>query len=261
MATPYACSSCQSFGADQKKSISSGRNLVVCIDGTSQQFGEKNTNIIELYNQMLKDSTQLTYYNSGIGTYAKPSKMTPGHWKRVMDSEIDLAIAWNFDRIVKAAYRWLSQHYQEGDRIYLFGFSRGAYQVGLIHKGNEEQIPFAYSLYEHSSHDDLKQEAREGEKPIISNHALEKSLSTEQTPVSENSVARCAEQCDKFPQTGQTSAMSEQAASSAQRDNRRSLPERFKVAFSRKVRVHFVGVWDTVSSIGVIRGKNLPWNR
>jgi len=27
---------------------STGRNLVVCIDGTSNQFGKKNTNVIEL---------------------------------------------------------------------------------------------------------------------------------------------------------------------------------------------------------------------
>ncbi|OBZ69034.1 hypothetical protein A0H81_10989 [Grifola frondosa] len=99
----------------------------------------------------------LTYYNSGIGTYAKPSKKTLGNWLRVLGHKIDLAIAWNFDRIVKGAYRWLSENYQEGDRIFLFGFSRGAYQVralaaminkvGLIRKGNEEQIPFAYELY------------------------------------------------------------------------------------------------------------------
>jgi hypothetical protein len=27
----------------------------------------------------------------------------------------------NFEKIVIAAYRWLSENYQEGDRIYLFG--------------------------------------------------------------------------------------------------------------------------------------------
>ena len=72
----------------------------------------------------------------------------------------------NFEPIVLDAYRWLADHYEDGDRIYLFGefarlglirvsyfpgFSRGAYQVrvlsamidrvGLIHKGNNKQIP------------------------------------------------------------------------------------------------------------------------
>jgi uncharacterized protein (DUF2235 family) len=67
----------------------------------------------------------------------------------------------NFDKVVKRAYRWLSDNYQDGDRIFLFGeiclaiyiypcrafshwsndrvgFSRGAYQVralaGMINK-------------------------------------------------------------------------------------------------------------------------------
>ncbi|KAF8878556.1 hypothetical protein BD779DRAFT_1772141 [Infundibulicybe gibba] len=50
-----------------------GRALVVCLDGTSNQFGRNNTNVIELYDRIVKSENQLTYYNSGIGTYAKPS--------------------------------------------------------------------------------------------------------------------------------------------------------------------------------------------
>ncbi|KDQ34115.1 hypothetical protein PLEOSDRAFT_1011627, partial [Pleurotus ostreatus PC15] len=178
------------------------RNIVVCIDGTSNQFGQKNTNVIELYHQLDKDNTQRTYYNSGIGTYAKPSMRSLKYVKLRLDNKIDLAIAWNFERIIMAAYRWLVDNYKDGDRIFLFGFSRGAYQVrtiaamiekvGLIHKGNEEQIPFAYELY-----------------------------------------------------AGQT-AQDPDAIS-------------FKQTFSRKdVKVHFIGAWDTVSSIGVVRDKSLP---
>ncbi|KAJ8690155.1 hypothetical protein PTI98_011613 [Pleurotus ostreatus] len=68
-----------------------------------------------------------------------------------------MAVATTFDRNVFKAYEWLSENYKEGDRIYLFGFSRGAYQVrvlagmiervGLLHKGNYTHIPSAYKLY------------------------------------------------------------------------------------------------------------------
>ncbi|KAF8870036.1 hypothetical protein BD779DRAFT_1632606 [Infundibulicybe gibba] len=184
-----------------------GRALVVCLDGTSNQFGENNTNVIELYDRIIKDKKQLTYYNSGIGTYAKPSWRSFGYWRQVVSNKIDTAIAWNFEKILLGAYRWLSANYEEADRIYLFGFSRGAYQVralagmiekvGLILPGNEEQIPFAYQLYADHKSDKYK------------NRAL-----------------------------------------------------RFKDTFSRKsrsgVRVHYLGVWDTVSSIGVARSKSLP---
>lgn len=136
------------------------RNLVVCIDGTSNQFGRKvrpltlyyskrdtsyhsskNTNVIELYRLLDKDETQLTFYNSGIGTYATPSWKSWAYRKQQFDHKLDLAIAWyvllffshgifcvqchalyrNFERIVQIAYRWLSEQYREGDQIFLFG--------------------------------------------------------------------------------------------------------------------------------------------
>ncbi|KAJ2935963.1 hypothetical protein H1R20_g1129, partial [Candolleomyces eurysporus] len=49
-----------------------------------------------------------------------------------------------------------------------------------------------------------------------------------------------------------------QAAQVGSTDEQVSMAQRFKEAFSRKnVRVHFVGVWDTVSSIGIARGKRM----
>ncbi|KZP27354.1 hypothetical protein FIBSPDRAFT_730839, partial [Athelia psychrophila] len=180
-----------------------GRILAVHIDGTSNQFGQHSTNVIQLYSQIIKDDSQITYYNSGIGTYAAPSWKSLNYWKQVVDNSVDLGIAWNFEKIVINAYRWVADNFQPGDRIFLFGFSRGAYQVralaamihkvGLIYKGNEEQIPFAYEVY--ADHNSEPPEA---------------------------------------------------------------MSKRFKDTFSRDVRVHFVGVWDTVSSIGIVRGKNLP---
>ncbi|CAE6346410.1 unnamed protein product [Rhizoctonia solani] len=193
------------------------RKLIVCIDGTSNQFSEKNTHVVELYSRIKKDETQLTYYNSGIGTYARPFWWSFAYQKQQMLNQIDLAIAWqviqstgqgsqrltqfdrNFEKVVLGAYRWLADTYEPGDQIFLFGFSRGAYQVrtlaamiqrvGLIYPGNQEQIPFAWSIY---SNED-------------------------------------------------TSA------------------EKFKEAFCRqKVNLHFVGVWDTVASVGILPRKPFP---
>ncbi|KIJ94689.1 hypothetical protein K443DRAFT_351189 [Laccaria amethystina LaAM-08-1] len=135
------------------------RNLIVCIDGASNQFGDKNTNIMELYNLLSKkvEDNQRTWYNSGIGTYAQPCWKSFNYYKRVLYHKIDSAISWDFEPTILAAYRWLSDNYENDDCIFLFGFSRGAFQVrvlsamiekvGLIYKGNEMQIPFAYELY------------------------------------------------------------------------------------------------------------------
>ncbi|KAH7925809.1 hypothetical protein BV22DRAFT_1104761 [Leucogyrophana mollusca] len=196
------------FSCIHCKATTDGRNLIVTLDGTSNQFGQYNTNVIELYDRAYKDKTQLTYYNSGIGTYARPSFASFTYWKQVLDNTIDLAIAWNFERVVLGAYRWLSDNYEPGDKIFLFGFSRGAYQVrtlagmlqevGLILRGNEEQIPFAYELYA-----DLKGRRMDREAGF-------------------------------------------------------DMADRFKRTFSQEAAVHFLGAWDTVSSIGVVRSKSLP---
>ncbi|KDR67100.1 hypothetical protein GALMADRAFT_80066 [Galerina marginata CBS 339.88] len=193
-----------------------GRNLVVCIDGTSNQFSKENSNVVELYSRLVKDADQLTYYNSGIGTYVKHSEgwrswLSLFSWWQAFVHAIDMATAWTLKSKVLSAYQWLSENYEDGDRIFLFGFSRGAYQVrviagmlelvGLLYKGNNEQIPFAYELYTNSISDDRRSDEKK-QKPL------------------------CAH---------------------------------FKRTLSRpNVRAHFVGTWDTVSSVGIFRGRRLP---
>ncbi|KZP16520.1 hypothetical protein FIBSPDRAFT_748635 [Athelia psychrophila] len=179
------------------------RNLVICIDDTSNKSGTTNTNVVELYSQILQEESgeQLTYYDSGIGTSATPSWKSWSYLKQVVDNKIDLLIAWNLEKVIIGAYRWLSNHYREGDKIFLFGFSRGAFQVralagmvetvGLILPGNQAQIPLAYELY-------------------------------------------------------------------AAGDKHMAIASKFKRTFSRKyVRVHFVGVWDTMSTVGLVRRKKM----
>ncbi|KAI0044632.1 WD40 repeat-like protein [Auriscalpium vulgare] len=205
-----------------------GRNLVVCIDGTANQFSEKNTNVVELYSCLDKDAEQLTYYDSAIGTYVNDSKWSPSYWKQVASNTIDMAIAWNFKRIILSAYQWLSENYQEGDKIFLFGFSRGAYQVrviagmiekvGLLHKGNNNQIPFAYELYVSTT---SRQKRADKKAPTQSKTKPGKNTKT---------IKKEEALCNRFKQT----------------------------LCRADVRVHFVGTWDPVSSIGFARGPSLP---
>ena len=109
-----ACSDAEPNSSCTHKS--DGRNLIVCIDGTSNQFGAKvflccyfltiayqhlqNTNVIELYNLILKEEgdNQLCWYNSGIGTYARSSWKSLKYYKQVLYHKIDLAIAWCVQR-------------------------------------------------------------------------------------------------------------------------------------------------------------------
>lgn len=77
---------------------------------------------------------------------------------RKIETTIDMGLATSFDSHVIAGYRFLMRYYNEGDRIYIFGFSRGSFtarflarmvsHVGILSRGNDEMVPFAYKVYQ-----------------------------------------------------------------------------------------------------------------
>ena len=107
-------------------------NIVVCCDGTWNTPTEMDhglpspTNVVKLYNALVRD-TQRVYYHPGVGTGRN-------WWSHLVGG----GTGEGLDQNIKSAYRWLARHYSAGDRIFLFGFSRGAYTVrslcGLITK-------------------------------------------------------------------------------------------------------------------------------
>ncbi|KAH8806595.1 hypothetical protein DL96DRAFT_1537019 [Flagelloscypha sp. PMI_526] len=142
------------------------RTLCLCFDGTASEYGSENTNVVRFFSLLRKDvkEKQLCYYQAGVGTFFAPGIVSPllEWWAKVLDS----AFAWYLDAHVMDGYRFLMQNYQSGDKICLFGFSRGAYtaralagmlhKVGLIQRDNEEQISFAYKLYKRTDDDSVK---------------------------------------------------------------------------------------------------------
>jgi hypothetical protein len=60
---------------------------------TAKRMYMQNTNVVELYSRLEKSDRQLTYYDSGIGTYVKESKSLRYLWQMI-DYTIDMAIAW-----------------------------------------------------------------------------------------------------------------------------------------------------------------------
>ncbi|KAK0221275.1 hypothetical protein IW262DRAFT_1296008 [Armillaria fumosa] len=178
------------------------RTLVLCFDGTGDQFDADNSNIVQLCWLLKKDdpSQQMVYYQSGVGTYEPPQ--VPGLLTSKMYKTVDLLIAWSLDSHVMDGYQFLMQNYRAGDRICIFGFSRGAYiarslagmlhKVGLLPPDNRQQVPFAYKMY------------------------------------------------TRKDEIGWCQSMA------------------FKEAFCIDVPIEFVGVWDTVDSVGLVP-KQLPF--
>ena len=124
----------------------------MCLDGTGDRFDADNSSIVHLVSCLKKaDPTQITYYQSGIGTY------DGGGLSNGINAALDMAIGSGLGLHIRDAYHFLMQTYQENDRICLFGFSRGAYtarclagmihKVGLLPAHNISQVPFAYQYY------------------------------------------------------------------------------------------------------------------
>lgn len=142
------------------------RKLVLCLDGTSNRYCRDNTNVVKLLALLDKSaSDQLVYYQPGIGTIPPPGVFLK-LWKTII-TRLDLAFAILLKHHVQDAYRFLMRYYEDGDQIFIFGFSRGAYtarvlagmlhKVGLLARGNEELVPFAWEMYAvHENFDDAR---------------------------------------------------------------------------------------------------------
>ncbi|VDB86439.1 unnamed protein product [Peniophora sp. CBMAI 1063] len=232
------------------------RNLVVCIDGTGNAFGRKNTNVIELYSLIEKDipdingNVQCTYYNSGIGTYAESSTRSLRQW---FIQNLDLAFAVHFKDTILDAYRWLSETYQTGDRIFLFGFSRGAYQVRVLSAMIDKAcLLMAWHLII------TRIESREGWPPSPRKRKTNPIVSTAYhytTLYAALTVIPTISAYSWYTKPGPSTNSSTNFLPTVLGHPIDSA-DLFKTAFSRTVRVHFVGAWDTVSSLGFGRGRS-----
>jgi uncharacterized protein (DUF2235 family) len=69
------------------------RNLVLCLDGTSNRFGAKNTNVIKLFALLQADKNQLVYYDSGIGSSTSVIEGRRGGLGQTVEQVVDMALA------------------------------------------------------------------------------------------------------------------------------------------------------------------------
>jgi len=190
------------------------RNLVICCDGTANQFAEDRTNVIKLfYTLEQKPAEQITFYHPGLGTMEPAGALTPV--ARKFTRLLGMAVGYGLSSDVRDAYTFLMNNYQDGDNVFLFGFSRGAYTAravcsllrmyGLIRPGNDPLVPYAVRMMMGI------EEARKAK--------LENKTTPEKA---DDAIAKYFK-----------------------------LAEDFKTMMCRTdCKPHFVGVWDTVSSVG-----------
>ncbi len=174
------------------------KNIIICCDGTGNEYGNKNTNVVKLFQIIEKDSNkQVAFYDPGVGTFSARGVLTKP--LKLLTRLMGLAFGYGITRNIEDAYEYLMDKYEKDDYVYLFGFSRGAFtaralagmlhKCGLLEKGSNNLISYATRMYRYGKH---------------------------------------------------------------------STAKGFKKTFSRECRPHFIGVWDTVKSVGLIKRRKFP---
>ncbi len=133
------------------------KRIVLCFDGTWKKPADENlpadrqveTNVRRFF-ESVKDSgsdgvPQAAWYDEGVGT-------------RWYNRFVGGALGAGLEKNIFDGYKYLAQNYQDGDEVYLIGFSRGAYTarslMGLIrncglvyNKRLPLRIAMAYGIY------------------------------------------------------------------------------------------------------------------
>ncbi|HBL28855.1 MAG TPA: hypothetical protein DD490_18635 [Acidobacteria bacterium] len=149
------------------------KRIVICLDGTwnspeqDKDDGKgtrpryKPTNVLKTFRSILptaEDGTpQVAFYLEGVGSSIGEPERFSGLQKWT-DKLLGGAFGGGFEARIKSAYRFLVANYEPGDKIYVFGFSRGAAQAqsltrfidwngGLLHKSDEFYIPELFQGY------------------------------------------------------------------------------------------------------------------
>jgi uncharacterized protein (DUF2235 family) len=102
------------------------KDIILCADGTwntphGTTVCANDTNVRKLYMALVNDDSQMKYYDSGVGTGGTP-----------LDHLAGGAMGEGLFQKVQDCYAFLSSVYDPGDRIFLFGFSRGAYTARSV---------------------------------------------------------------------------------------------------------------------------------
>lgn len=217
----------------------SGKNIVICLDGTNNRIrGKANTNVVRLFHLLALDDAdkQVAYYGPGVGTFSAAGAWSPP--AQALSRILGLAFGAGIRPALGNAYTYLMSVYEPGDRIFIFGFSRGAYTAralcgllevfGVFRHGCEPLVPYAIREYTSMTHHAdgynadtagarLRRQEREAWKAL-----------------------------DAFADFSR---------------RRRVPPPAGEGGFSlehRHVPIHFVGLWDTVNAVGT-RLRTIGW--
>lgn len=183
------------------------RQLVLLCDGTNNNLSgrQADTHVVLLAELLARypDPDRLVYYDPGVGNPGQlPGTTVTDKARRALDRVNGLAFGRGLYDNVAEGYQFLMAHWRPGDRIFVFGFSRGAFTARSI-----AGMVNAFGIVDHH------------QETLVS--SLVATYFSQPTPARQAIVDQAARLF------GQGTAPA-----------------------ARPV-VHFVGVWDTVASVGL----------
>jgi len=188
----------------------SNKNIVICFDGTGNEYSENNTNVVHVFESIVRNENQVAFYDPGVGTFSFLGR-TLG---KKIGKVLGMAFGAGLQQNIEDGYEYLMNRYNPGDKIFLFGFSRGAftaralagmlYNFGILQKGSKNLIQYVSKMYNKMS-------------------------------------------ISRIPQT--------KSIKSFQNTKNPDIISSFKQTFCHECKPHFIGVWDTVGSLGLFWGK------
>lgn len=126
------------------------KRLVVCCDGTWNRPDQAGgpTNVAKLALGVAREDgagvAQPVYYHRGVGT-DRAERIRGG------------AFGFGLSRHVRDCYRFVIEHFEPGDELFVFGFSRGAFtarstvglvrNAGVLRPEHADRVDEAYRLY------------------------------------------------------------------------------------------------------------------
>jgi uncharacterized protein (DUF2235 family) len=194
--------------------------IAIFCDGTwNSPTMKQPTHVVRLFDHTRSTDLQRTHYFEGVGTGGN----TVGFFGKMLMKLGGGAFGWGLNENIKQAYAALCEKYEAGDQIFIFGFSRGAYtarslagmirKCGIVADPTPEALDAAFDLY---------RKAGIGNHPDAL-HILEK----------RRRLSPCF------------------ATSRADMDWRTVPPWDDDPEDMQKVEIAYLGIWDTVGSLGI----------
>lgn len=150
------------------------KDIVICCDGTGNEIGANISNVLKLFRVIDKGDRQRVYYHPGLGTIGLQNSW--GRFKQEARGVLGLATGAGLDEDTLGAYLFLCSLWEPGDRVWLFGFSRGAYTVrvlaafihvmGLLPVDQLDLAGYAFTSYKKASSDSQKSDGTEDDSSL-----------------------------------------------------------------------------------------------